>query len=145
MRKLEVAFDESVYGKDGPQYAHEGDAGIDLRCAEDFTLEPHSVRFVWCGLSVKLPEETFGAIRSRSGLARKYGVDVIDGTIDEGYTGKIGVTMRSMAQGMCHFAKGERICQLVIVPCVHACIERVDAIAEDPRRGSAGWGSTGLA
>lgn len=48
-------------------------------------------------------------------------------------------------EGTCHFAKGERICQLVIVPCVHACIVQVDAIPEDPRRGSAGWGSTGLA
>jgi dUTP pyrophosphatase len=66
---------------------------------------------------------------------------MIDGTIDEGYTGEIGVTMRSMAQGTCHFAKGERICQLVVMP--FCPVEIVQAELSETERGRDGFGSTG--
>ena len=39
-------------GFDMPTYAHEGDAGLDLRITETVTLEPMQKCVVGCGLAV---------------------------------------------------------------------------------------------
>lgn len=142
-RKMRVVYLSDVYGEDGFRRAHEGDAGLDLRCAQGFLLPAHGTRFVMCGIRVELPKGTFGAIRSRSGLARKWGVNVIDGTVDEGFRGEVGVTMRNDGPNDRRFERGERICQMVIIPYVPVVTEAADELS-DSERGTAGYGSTGL-
>ena len=68
-----------------PEYKHEGDSGFDLATCEDFTLNKGEFRMVHTGLKVaSLPAMTELQIRSRSGLAAKNGVFVLNspGTID---------------------------------------------------------------
>ena len=129
---------------DGLHAEHEGDAGMDLRCSEGVALEPHSTAFVPCGLRVQLPRGTFGALRPRSGLARRHGVDVVEGTVDEGFRGEVGVTMRNSSDVRRAFAAGDRIAQLVVVPYV-ACDVAEGITDEDTDRGRDGYGSTGMA
>lgn len=141
-RKMRVVYLSDVYGEEGFGRAHEGDAGLDLRCASGFVVPAHGTKFVMCGIKVELPSGTFGAIRSRSGLARRCGVNVIDGTIDEGFRGEIGVTMRNDGDLGKRFKKGERICQMVVVPYVPVTTEPAEELS-DSERGEDGYGSTG--
>lgn len=68
-----------------------------------------------------------------------------DGTIDADYTGSIGVTLFNHGRRDLFIKAGDRIAQLVIVPCLITKpedIEIVDAL-EETERGDGGFGSTG--
>ena len=142
-RPMRVSYESDVYGEEGLHREHDGDAGLDLRCAEPFTLPAHGTAFVSCGLRVQLPSGTFGAIRSRSGLARRSGVSAVDGTIDENYRGTVGVTMRNESGVPRFFSRGDRICQLVVVPYVPVVAETADDIDVEGQRGEDGFGRSG--
>lgn len=143
--RLKVAYSTDLYGPLGLRRMHEGDAGLDLRCTKAFGIGPHETRFVDCGIRIQLPPRTFGAIRSRSGLARKLGVHAIDGTVDENFAGPVGVTLVNDSDRWHGFEPGDRVAQLVVVPYVPACVERVDALDARGASGGTGYGSTGLA
>lgn len=143
-REMRVAYETDVYGEEGLHREHEGDAGLDLRCAEPFTIAAHGTVFVSCGIRLQLPSGTYGAVRSRSGLARRQGVNVVDGTIDENFRGVVGVTMRNDSDVPRFFSAGDRICQLVVEPYVPVTVREALALDEDAARGEAGYGSTGL-
>src|SRR3712207_2698451 len=74
-----------------PNYAHEGDAGLDLYSVEEKVIEPGETALVHTGISIQLPKNTEAQIRPRSGLAIKNSITVLNtpGTIDEGYRGEI--------------------------------------------------------
>lgn len=50
-RPMRVSYESDVYGEEGLHREHDGDAGLDLRCAEPFTLPAHGTAFVSCGLT----------------------------------------------------------------------------------------------
>lgn len=70
-----------------PQYAHPGDAGMDLRAVLDkpIILGTLERALIPTGLSIELPEGYEAQIRPRSGLAYKNGITVLNtpGTIEE--------------------------------------------------------------
>ena len=76
-----------------PKYARAGDAGMDICASEDVTLKAFNWHKVSTGLYVEIPIGYEIQIRSKSGLASKYGVFVLNspGTIDSGYRGEIKV------------------------------------------------------
>lgn len=92
-----------------------------------------------------LPSGYEAQVRSRSGLALKFGVAVLNspGTIDEGYRGEIGVILANFGTETFLVERGDRIAQMVIAPCTRAVIEEVDVL-DDTERGSGGFGSTGV-
>lgn len=68
-----------------PEYKHKGDSGFDLATCEDFELKKGEFRMVHTGLKVaSLPPMIELQVRSRSGLAAKSGVFVLNspGTIN---------------------------------------------------------------
>ena len=77
-------FDFSI---EPPSYAHEGDAGLDLRSTEALTLEPFQRALVPCGMAIAIPEGHAGLVIPRSGLAAKHGITIVNapGLIDSGY------------------------------------------------------------
>ena len=52
-----------------PAYAHEGDAGIDLRSTIDCVIEPFERLVVPTGVAFAIPEGYAGLVIPRSGLA----------------------------------------------------------------------------
>ena len=78
-----------------PAYAHPGDAGADLRSAEDFQLEPGERRLVGTGVAIALPEGYAAFVYPRSGLAARHGISIVNGpgTVDAGYRGEIKVCL----------------------------------------------------
>lgn len=129
-----------------PDYAHAGDAGMDLYSIQDDVIEPFSWKLIPTGLACELPEGTEGQVRSKSGIALKNGVFVLNtpGTVDENYRGEIGVVLYNLnAKEPFVIKKGQKIAQYVI-----NSIEYVDTIEveqlDTTSRGEGGFGSTGL-
>ena len=101
-----------------PQYAHPGDAGMDLFANEQVELPPGESRVVKTGISIELPESTEAQVRPRSGLAAKNGISVLNtpGTIDEGYRGEVGVILINHGKEVFPIEKGMKIAQMLIQP-----------------------------
>lgn len=83
--------------KDGtelPQYAHEGDAGLDLCATEDVTLRPQEWKMVGSGISMAIPKGFVGLVVPRSGMGCK-GLVLKNtiGVIDSTYRGEIKVPL----------------------------------------------------
>lgn len=126
-----------------PTYAHPTDAGMDLYAIEDVDLLYQSPKIVKTGLAMELPAGTEAQIRSRSSLAAKHGVMVLNspGTIDQNYRGEVGVIMMATNHSY-HISKGDKIAQMVI--CELPEVETLQVISlSDTDRGTGGFGSTG--
>ena len=80
-----------------PSYETPQSAGADLRAniEEPITLAPGERVLIKTGIFIALPAGWEAQIRSRSGLALKHGVIVLNapGTIDADYRGEIGVVL----------------------------------------------------
>lgn len=124
-----------------PHYQTIGSAGLDLHSIEAAIIEPGKWTLVGTGLKINLPGGTEGQVRSRSGLAAKHGVSVLNspGTIDEDYQGEIKVILYNASDSTFSVEKGDRIAQLVIAPVFKLAGHTLDNTREDN-----GFGSTGL-
>ena len=127
-----------------PKYARDGDAGMDICAAEDDFISAFNWKAISTGLFVEIPEGYEIQIRSRSGLAFKYGVSVLNspGTIDSGYRGEIKVILKNSDHHRYDVKKGERIAQMVVAPVTTAIFTEVAELS-DSERGEGGLGSTG--
>lgn len=128
-----------------PQYAHTGDAGMDLCACAPIMIPPGERALVPTGLSIALPFDTEAQVRPRSGLAVKHGITVLNspGTIDAGYRGEIGVILINFGKEPFSISIGMRIAQLVIAPVLHPSVQCVERLPESDR-GAGGFGSTGV-
>ena len=129
-----------------PSYAHDGDAGMDLRAAieDEMWIAPGERALVPTGLRVALPRHHELQIRTRSGLALKRGVVVANspGTIDSPYRGEIGVILLNTGRVPFEVVPRSRIAQAVLAPVSYVRWRRVEELPET-ERGEGGFGSTG--
>ena len=141
MEKIKIALDPGAFM---PTRAHDFDGGLDLYAVKDVWLRPCSAEFFDTGVHIAVPRGYVGFVKSRSGLMRKNKMKT-DGTIDADYTGSIGVTLFNHSRGDVYIKRGDRIAQLVIVPCLlprQEDLVLVDKL-EETERGDGGFGSTG--
>lgn len=121
-------------------------AGYDLSAAigDNVMIAPHTTVKISTGLAVELPENTFGAIYARSGIASKEGLRPANctGVVDSDYRGEIIVALHNDSDVMRMVEPGERIAQLVVQPYVSVEFEEVETLSNTDR-GSGGFGSTG--
>ena len=124
-----------------PTSAHPGDAGLDLRAAEEVTLRPGRRTRVPLGVEVAIPAGHVGLLIVRSGLAVE-GACLVNGigVIDSGYRGEVAAIMSS-AEPMV-LRRGERVAQLVVVSFSAVTPVVVDAL-DATERGEGGFGSSG--
>lgn len=142
--QIELLNDNAV----APTYAREGDAGMDLRAAEDVMIPAGGRALVATGIAVAIPSDHVGLVHPRSGLAAKQGVTVLNspGTIDSGYRGEVKVILLNTDRSEDFaVATGDRIAQLVIQRVEHPAIEVVESLDKETARGGGGFGSTGTA
>lgn len=128
-----------------PSRGSAGAAGYDLYSTDGYVVLPGHRVVVSTGVSIKLPEGTYGRIAPRSGLAVKHGLDVLAGVIDPDYTGEVKVVLVNTDMRLPFFIKpGYRIAQLILENYTHADVVEV-AELETTERGTSGFGSTGTA
>ncbi|MPQ32668.1 dUTP diphosphatase [Clostridium estertheticum] len=128
-----------------PQYAHEGDAGLDLFSVEEMIIMPGETVLVHTGIQIELPKDTEAQIRPRSGLALKNSITVLNtpGTIDEGYRGEIGIILINHGKINFRVEMNMKIAQMVIKPVLKVSIVEVEEL-NSTQRGKGGFGSTGF-
>lgn len=128
-------------GAFAPTRAHETDAGLDIRSKEEITIAPGARAIVGTGTHVELPHGTAGVLVSKSGLNLAWGI-VSTGLIDENYCGEIMVALDNHGTLPYTVHAGDKVTQLVIVPCRYESVEIVDELP-CIGRGNNGFGSTG--
>lgn len=135
---MKVMLDPGAYP---PIRAHDTDAGLDIRSREEVTISPGARAIVSTGTHVQLPEGTCGLLVSKSGLNLAWGI-VSTGLIDENYSGEIMVALDNHGSLPYTVHAGDKVSQLVVLPCRY---EEVELVTEIPvvGRGNAGFGSTG--
>lgn len=124
-----------------PTRAHGTDAGADLRSPIDTVIPARGSRVIDTGVHIQLPHGYVGMLKSKSGLNAWHSI-TSDGVIDEGYTGPIKVKLYNHSDETYVLSRGDKITQLVILPCAYVGFERVEEL-EDSERGGDGFGSTG--
>lgn len=129
-----------------PEYAYAGDAGLDLRAAEDAVLAPFERKMVPCGIAVAIPQGHAGFVLPRSGLAAKHGISIVNapGLIDSNYRGELKVILVNLdPENEFSVSRGDRIAQLVIMAVPVVALQEVESLDETDR-GSGGFGSSGV-
>ena len=132
-----------------PTRATAGSAAYDLRYTpkdgDSIVVRPNDTEVLPTGLSIELPEGYAALVCSRSGLAAKHGIQVLNapGVIDSDYRGEIGVILHNNSDYSVIFRAGDRIAQLMIVPVLSVDWVSVEALGETDR-GDGGFGSTGV-
>ena len=138
MVKVKVKLEPGAYL---PEYAHEADAGLDIRSPRDAAIWPHDSTLIDTGVHIAIPPGMVGMLKSKSGLNVNHGL-LNTGVIDSGYTGSIMVNLYNHTDHKYFVKKGDKISQLVIMPVFHAELQQVDEL-EETERGDNGFGSTG--
>jgi len=126
-----------------PKRAYDDDAGLDLYVAEDVVVPRGEFRDVACGLSLELPEHTWGLVTGRSSALRTHGLLVHSGIIDTGYRGPIFAGVYAMQKDV-HLKVGDRVAQLILFrnATENTAVIPVDALSASAR-GERGFGSSG--
>ena len=118
-------------------------AGYDLASAEDYTIPAKKQKLIKTDLSIAVPENTYGRIAPRSGLAHKCCIDVLAGVIDADYRGNVGVILINHGETEFSIKIGDRIAQLILERIETPDVVQVDTLP-DSVRGQGGFGSTGV-
>ena len=145
---MKISFKRLSHGEGLPLPAYQtaGSAGMDLYAAieGDCTIAPGARQFVPCGFSLAIPHGFEGQVRSRSGLALKHGIAVLNspGTIDSDYRGELAVVLVNHGDTDFVVSRGMRIAQLVISRVEQATWVEVGELP-DTDRGQGGYGHTG--
>jgi len=127
-----------------PTHARSGDAGVDLFARRGGRIAPGERDLVPAGIAVAIPKGYVGLIAPRSGLATRHGIGLVNapGVLDSGFRGEIHALLVNGGDEPFQFKRGERIAQLVVVPCVQLEFDPVDELPTS-QRGEGGFGSTG--
>ena len=126
-----------------PTYAHDADAGMDLRTPVAFIVPAHGSYTVDTGVHIQIPVGQVGFIKSKSGLNVKGGLTAT-GVVDSGFSGSIRVKLYNHSNDDYMFSRGDKITQLVLLYIAKPenGFEVVDHF-EETDRGDNGFGSTG--
>lgn len=109
-----------------------------------FKLRPGYRACIETGVVINFPDNVGARIEPRSGLAYKYGIDTMAGTIDPGYRGTIRVILINHGKFPFMINEGDRIAQLRLVLNCDFEMELDEGNIESTERGSNGFGSTGV-
>lgn len=130
-----------------PEYKSQGAAGMDLQAfiKNSITLFPFKQRIINTGIIIDIPIGYEAQIRSRSGLAFKYGIICLNspGTIDSDYRGEIKVIIINISSKNFIINNGDRIAQIIIAPYIYINWEPTESISNSIRNKD-GFGSTGI-
>lgn len=141
-----------------PTYAHEGDAGMDIRVSgtwvtnldegekevtsESIIIKPGERIVAKTGFAIEIPPGYWGNIRDRGGLARKNGIHTMSGVLDENYRGELQLVLINLGTKPYEAKKGERLAQLIVSPYVRSTVEIATELS-DTKRGSGAFGHSG--
>lgn len=139
-----IIFGKEVSGAKLPTRGYKTDAGYDLYTVGTYVIQPNEFVDVSCGVSVDLPDGTWGLITGRSSTLRKRGLLVAQGVIDEEYTGLLYAGCKNLTDQPVEIKEGERVAQLILHEAPGQHFTPSWGTPRQKQRGANGFGSTGL-
>ena len=126
--------------------AYIGDSGFDLPVLGNGVVPPGKTRIIGTGVFIELEPGLEGQVRSRSGLAAKHSVHILNspGTVDSDYRGEIKLILHNSGRMGFKYERGDRLAQLVVQRVPLVTLKFVESINSNTDRGVAGLGSTGV-
>jgi len=133
------------YAKKGtlPTKSREGDTGYDLYVLFDRAIPPGRTIDIPTGFEVKIPDGYWGSIKARSSTLLRRGLMIMEGVIDQNYTGKLSVLVYNPGNAPVIVEQGERLAQLILIPMVDSVIMETKEELPKTNRGKAAFGSSG--
>ena len=132
---------------DLPVYATSGSSGFDLRAnvPRNTLLLPGKWAILPTGLHFGIPEGYEIQVRSRSGLAARNGIFVLNspGTIDSDYKAEVCIILFNLGTEPFEIKPGDRIAQAVVVKVEKVNLIATEVLDKTGDRGG-GFGSTGV-
>ncbi len=126
-----------------PNYAHGGDAGLDLYSVEDnYILKHGEIKGFKTGIKIEIPSGYVGLFWDKSGLAVKNGIKTMGGVIDSTYRGELIVILNNLGNKEYIVEKKSKIAQLLLQKIEEAELEEVENL-DNTKRGEGGFGSSG--
>jgi dUTP pyrophosphatase len=131
-----------------PSYNYDGDSGFDLYSTEEVVLPPFGRALISTGLAFEIQDGFEIQVRSKSGLALKQGLMVLNspGTVDNSYTGEVKVILFNVNNHEFVVNKGMKIAQAVLTSVVNGkwvnLVNKKEINKTD--RADKGFGSTGI-
>jgi dUTP pyrophosphatase len=142
-----IQFKREAGGEDIelPRYQTAGAAGMDVRAAQEYVLQPGETALIATGFSMAVPPGFEAQLRPRSGLALKHGITLLNspGTVDSDYRGEVKVILTNLGKEAFAIQRGDRIAQMVIAKVEMAEIAEVEVL-DKTVRGAGGFGHSGV-
>ncbi len=123
-----------------PTRAHAEDAGLDLYAAYSYIVGRKCIEVDY-GFQMEIPIGYFGLLTLRSSSWRR-GLKCNLAVIDAGYRGRMTQWIWNESEEDAYIYAGDRIGQLLILPCALINSVEVDKL-NDSLRGEGGYGSSG--
>ena len=125
-----------------PMLATKGSVGYDLQSLYAHTLRPGTSTVLETNMNGPLGEGLFGLVCSRSGLAAKAGVFVLNapGVIDTDYEGTIKIILFNTSTEPYEVGAGDKVAQILVLK---RDVLELPEVVDKEDRGDAGLGSTG--
>jgi dUTP pyrophosphatase len=144
VKRLKVKIKKTHKDAVIPEYAKQGDAGLDLT-AVDYSYDSSTETITYfTGLAVEIPEGHVGLLFPRSSIFKTpLMLSNSVGVIDSGYRGEVMLKFRVLDHDITTYTPGSRVGQLIIMPYPQIQFEEVEELS-DSERGSGGYGSSGI-
>jgi dUTP pyrophosphatase len=144
--RIQIVQEQSALDLPLPTHATPGSAGVDLyaNVTDPIILQPGERAAVSAGISIAVPEGFEAQVRPRSGLARKFGISMVNtpGTIDCDYRGVVHVLLINLGSEPFTVNRGDRIAQMVVCPVTRVEWD-IQTTLSETIRGVGGFGHTG--
>lgn len=122
----------------------EGSGGYDIISPCAVVIKKNCTKIIETDLRLNIPIGFVGIIKSRSSLTFKHDVDIMNtGVIDSDYSGIIKIKMINHSTIDYHIGVGDKIAQILILPCFIGATQFKNKIIKPKTRGNHGFGSTG--
>lgn len=124
---------------------HEGDAGLDLQCDGDFTIEPGEVEFIPTGIKLAATPDIVPTVQPRTGMGRR---GLMPSQISRRADGELIIHVTNRGEETISLKTGDRFAQVLAViknpqsPAIQGVEHIIDIPDPDSNRGKSAYGST---
>lgn len=129
-----------IKGSQIPEWGDVTNAGLDLHSSINCVIYAGQRGLVPLGIVTQFSSQYVAIIKDRSGNALQ-GRYIHAGVIDSSYRGEWKVIFSNEGEDW-RIQKGDRVAQVIFLPCYHLIIKTVDFLQESVR-GDSGFGASG--
>lgn len=126
--------------------AYRNDVAYYFKSNLDLTIAPGQLNTIPTGIRLQLPDEYYAKITPRSGLAKNFGITLLNspGLIETGYRTEIKVRIINHGKKEYHVKKYDKIAQIKFLKKTNSNLIEGEQIQQNTERAEKGFGSSEL-